>query len=165
LVGSFLIATGMATVIKYFSARWSPNQALSALVMAGFGVAIFLFIILDWILPHFIALDTPNAVGTRERLRGRVIDSNWRVYVLVWPHGGGGPWVFPGLPPSEDGTWYAPCSFSGGDGDLFDVSAYAVPPELARPLNSPSPVADWVIKNAPYKTSIHKVTIQDLKRR
>jgi hypothetical protein len=164
LAGGFLIATGMATIIKYFSARWSPNQTLSALVVTGFGVAIFLFIILDWILPHFIALDTPDAVSTRERLRGRVIDSDWRAYVLVWPHGGGGPWVFPGLPPSEDGTWYVSCSFSGGDGDLFDVAAYAVPPDLSRPLNSPSPEADWVLKNALHKTTMRQVRIQELKR-
>jgi len=51
------------------------------------------------------------------------------------------------------------------DGEQFDVSAYAIPPDFAQPLNSPPPEADWVIKNARYKTSIRKVTLQNLKRR
>lgn len=159
LVGSFLVATGIATAIKFLSARWSPNQTLSALVAVGFGVAISVFVILDWLLPNFIALDCPITVRNTDRLQGRIIDPTWRAYVLVWPHSGGGPWVFPALPPSKDGTWYVPCSFGGGDGDKFDVSAFAIPPDLAQPINAPPPQAQWVITNARYKTSICVVRI------
>ena len=160
LAGSFLVAVIIVTGMRYAILHRSTIQIGVALIAVGFGVALITFYMLDQILPRFIALDCPRKVKTIMTLQGRIIDPQWRVYVLVLPRRSSGSWVNRASVPGEDGTWYATCSFGGGDGEIFEVYALALPPKLAYTLRSDAPLPDseWLANHAPYRTSICVVT-------
>jgi hypothetical protein len=162
LAGSFLIAAVVVIGMRFASLRRPTRQIGVALIAVGLGVAMIAFYLLEQLLPNFVALDCPNKVETMTTLQGRIIDPQWRVYVLVLPRRGGGSWVNRASAPGEDGTWYATCSFGGGDGEIFEVYALALPPDVSRSIkiDSPLPQAEWLEYNARYKTSICVVTKQ-----
>ncbi len=163
LVGNLLISVGLLVATKRFSnyLNLPATQEMATLIIIGSFVTLSYFYILDQSLPHDVALDCPNQVGTSATLQGRVTNPAWRVYVLLRPRTSNGAYIFRALPPGEDGVWKANCSFGGTTGDQFDVYAVALPPDLAHSIDSGGPLPDpRVVDNAaPNRTSICSVTI------
>jgi hypothetical protein len=112
------------------------------------------FWLLDRILPNFIAFDCPTNADRVTTLRGQIIDSNWRVYILIKPRLASNLFAYSASPPDKDGVWYATCHFGGKSGEFFEVRAVALPPDsLTVDKPTPTPQPEWLDANARFKTT------------
>jgi hypothetical protein len=64
-------------------------------------------------------------------------------------------------PAGKDGMWYATCNFGGGAGEVFQVYALVLPPDLNAYMD-PNAHADfnWLEAHALHKTRIYVATKQ-----
>jgi hypothetical protein len=153
----FLISIGVMGIMKYVSLKESPKLVVAIWIIVGLG-SFSGYSLLDRSLPNFIAMDCAGHVVSNTTLQGRIIDPRWRVYVLIRPRSTLGTFPCAASPPGTDGTWYATCDFGGGEGEVYEVSALALPPDLALSIKEPLPNPEWLEVHAPYKTSICVVT-------
>jgi len=158
LVISFVIAVGIVAGMRYISLHKSTEHILVALLIGGVLGGTSGFFLLDQLLPNFIAMDCPNEVKNMTTLQGRIIEPDWRIYLILRPRQGGA-FVHAVPPAGEDGTWYATCPFGGGPGTVFEISALALSPDSVRALDSrltqrPQEYQQRLEALASYKTSI-----------
>lgn len=145
LVNLLLLVIGVMIGLKR-GVWWSVGLML--IVVAIEAGTLYL---LDRGLPNYIAIDCPHQVESVTAIGGRVVDPQWRVYVVIKPRSVDGSFVTNPSYPGKDGAWYAKCDFGGGAGETYEVFAVALPPGM-NTTGSPTPV--WLVTNAPYKTSV-----------
>jgi hypothetical protein len=147
IVNLVMLAIGLLISLKFLKIGWSLGLMIIALA-----IELSAFYLLDWRLPHYISLDCPAQVESMEIIRGRVVNPNWRVYVLIRPYAVGNLYPMEPTYPGQDGVWSARGAFSGEAGSRYEAIAVALSSDQADNRDP-----KWLLKHALWKTSACEV--------
>jgi hypothetical protein len=147
IVNLVMLAIGLLISLNFPRIGWSLG-----LMIIAVAIELSALYMLVRRVPHYISLDCPAQVESMEIIRGRVVDPNWRVYVLIRPYVVGNQYPMEPTYPGEDGVWSVRGSFSGESGSKYEVIALALPSDQA---DNPNP--KWLLTNAMWKTSACEV--------
>jgi len=147
IIGILILAVGFIANLRFFSV-----MGLILTLLVGFLVALVLFYFANRNLPNFVSLECQTKVSERTKLRGRIIDPHGRVYLVV-SRKDGNKEKCDEATLGKDGVWHAYCSFNGPQGEPFGVIAYAFPSNWPG-FADDKPSEEWIIKNAPWKSTM-----------
>jgi hypothetical protein len=106
---------------------------------------------LNKFMDHDISIDIPSKVDGKTIISGRVVDSDWHVYVLIKPIQSSGTFLTKSIATDGDKNWSAVCDFGGSSGSVYCVRAVALPSYVFKIIGD-SPSVEKIDEIAPFRS-------------